>query len=240
MNGKKTLLNKFKPGIGMSIFVLFFLPLLLFLGSWQVTRGIEKSNLVAYHDFNKSLPPILLEDLEGLAANDRLYRNMSLKGRYLKETYFLDNRVYRQESGYEVFTPFLANNNQVFLINRGWAHKEEVKQPNKLSALKETNIEGLIAPFNRFGLSLVAVSQDNNWPKIVQELTLERVQYDLIKKYEIQPTVIHLSAGSYGAFEPVWRPSIMNPSRHYGYAVQWFGLALVLLISYIYFGYRKK
>ena len=70
MNGKKTLLNKFKPGIGMSIFVLFFLPLLLFLGSWQVTRGIEKSNLVAYHDFNKSLPPILLEDLEGLAAND--------------------------------------------------------------------------------------------------------------------------------------------------------------------------
>ena len=52
---------------------------------------------------------------------------------------------------------------------------------------------------------------------------------------DIKEVVIQLSAGSQGAYEPIWLPAEFKPARHYGYAVQWFGLALVLAGSYIYF-----
>ena len=77
------------------------------------------------------------------------------------------------------------------------------------------------------------------WPKLVQELSFQQALRDLSPEYNPQPAVIQLSAGSPGAFEPIWKPTIFKAARHYGYAVQWFGLALVLLISYIYFGIQR-
>ncbi len=55
----------------------------------------------------------------------------------------------------------------------------------------------------------------------------------------LHEAVIQLSAGSVGALEPVWSPTSFKPSRHYGYAVQWWGLALVLVTSFIYFGFKR-
>jgi len=48
-----------------------------------------------------------------------------------------------------------------------------------------------------------------------------------------------LSAGSSGALEPIWKPVDLKPSRHYGYALQWFGLAIVLICSFFYYGFKK-
>ena len=38
-------MRKFKPGKAMTVFVVFFLPVLLALGAWQVNRGIEKQEI---------------------------------------------------------------------------------------------------------------------------------------------------------------------------------------------------
>ena len=74
------------------------------------------------------------------------------------------------------------------------------------------------------------------WPKYVQQLDYEIASRDLGR---VQDEVLQLSAASVGSFEPIWKPVELQPSRHYGYAVQWFGLALVLFASYLYYGYRK-
>jgi len=106
--------------------------------------------------------------------------------------------------------------------------------PNKVK------IQGLYTPFKRFGLSLSTEIPSFGWPKLVQELSFQQALNDLSPEYNPQPAVIQLSAGSPGAFEPIWKPTIFKAARHYGYAVQWFGLAIVLLISYIYFGTQKE
>jgi len=230
------ILKNFKPGRGMSIFVIVFFPLLLFLGTWQVVRGLEKQDILDRYDFNRSLIPVEANQLSNEDIESNYYRTVSLEGQFMQQSYLLDNRIYRQKSGYEIFSLFHSNSNTYFLINRGWTDKEKIAEIN---LPKKVRIQGLYTPFRRFGLSLSAEPFVNGWPKIVQELSFEQALRDLSPEYSPQPAVIQLSAGSPGAFEPIWKPTIFKASRHYGYAIQWFGLALVLLISYIYFGTER-
>ena len=90
----------------MALFFIFFFPILLYLGAWQVQRGIEKNAMWDLHDLNKSLPPMEETEMSLLAKEKRDYRNITLTGKYLPKTYFLDNRIYRQTAGYEVFSAF--------------------------------------------------------------------------------------------------------------------------------------
>ena len=230
------ILKNLKPGRGISIFVIIFFPLLLVLGTWQVIRGLEKQDILDRYDFNKSLIPVEANKLSNEDIESNYYRTVSLEGQFMQQSYFLDNRLYRQKSGYEIFSLFQSNSNTYFLINRGWVDKKETIETE---VSKRVRIQGLYTPFKRFGLSLSSEPSVNGWPKIVQELSFQQALRDLSPEYNPQPAVIQLSAGSPGAFEPIWKPTIFKAARHYGYAVQWFGLALVLLISYIYFGIQR-
>jgi cytochrome oxidase assembly protein ShyY1 len=37
-----------------------------------------------------------------------------------------------------------------------------------------------------------------------------------------------------------WRPGGMTPERHFGYAVQWFGLALTVIVVYVVLLVRNR
>lgn len=222
----------------MTFFVMFFFPILIFLGSWQVSRGIDKTDIVEKHYMNKSLPVINEKEMSVMNEDNLKYRTVSLYGEFGQESYLLDNRLYRQEAGYEVFTTFETSENSVFLINRGWISKEDFNYDEDI-LLKEKgiSIQGLLSPFTRFGLNLVDESYEDAWPKLVQQIDYEAAKKDLGSN--INNSVIQLSAGSSGALEPIWKPVDLKPSRHYGYALQWFGLAIVLICSFFYYGFKK-
>ena len=222
----------------MTIFVMFFFPILIFLGSWQVSRGIDKTDIVEKHYMNKSLPVINEKEMSVMNEDNLKYRTVNLYGEFGQESYLLDNRLYRQEAGYEVFTTFETSENSVFLINRGWISKEGFNYDEDI-LLKEKgiSIQGLLSPFTRFGLNLVDESYVDTWPKLVQQIDYEAAKKDL--GANINNSVIQLSAGSSGALEPIWKPVDLKPSRHYGYALQWFGLAIVLICSFFYYGFKK-
>ena len=233
--------SKFKPGKAISIFVLFFFPLLILLGVWQVNRGIEKGDLLALYASNKSMHPMKEEDFFNLNISNNKYRNLFLSGEYLPKVFFLDNRTYRNKAGFEVFSLFQTKKNNIFLINRGWSDKKIIK--DKLLYKPPTGtvqIEGLNTPFHRLGLEIKSSFSDLlKEPLVFQELTFKKVLNFLDKGMSLNPVVIQLSVGSPGAFEPIWKPALFRASRHFGYAAQWFGLSLVLLILYVYFGVRQ-
>jgi len=231
-------MRNFKPGRAMTFFVVFFFPILLFLGSWQINRGIDKQETWTLNNINKSLPVMSENEALSINFNKAVYRSVFLEGRFGKESYLLDNRLYKQEAGYEVFSIFESINNNLYLINRGWISKENYNHAEVPLIGSRTSIEGIYSPFRRFGLTLSDKVESQSWPKKVQELDYERAVSDL--GFEIKKAVIQLSAGSPGAYEPIWLPTEFSPSRHYGYAVQWLGLAIVLMGSYIYFGYKKE
>ncbi len=229
-------MSKFSPGKLMTAFVVFFFPILIYLGSWQVMRGLEKKDIVNQHYENKSLPVISEKEMATLNSENLIYRTVNLEGEYQSESYILDNRLYRQEAGYEIFTAFETSEKNLFLINRGWVSKEDYENGTEEAEGKVT-IQGVLSPFKRFGLNLVDQIYLNGWPKLVQQVDYETTKNDIGNS--INESVIQLSAASAGAFEPIWKPVDLKPSRHFGYALQWFGLALVLICSYFYYGYKK-
>ena len=231
-------MRKFKPGKAMTFFVVFFFPVLLVLGAWQVNRGIEKQEIWEVHNFQKSQPVIDELDALGMNNSEAIYRSVFLEGRFGEETYLLDNRTYRQEAGYEVFTIFRTAEKNSYLVNRGWVSKNKIDFKNETKESKRTSIEGIYSPFRRFGLDLSEAVVSSSWPKVVQELDFDIASFDL--GLDLKRAVIQLSAASEHAYEPIWQPAEFSPSRHFGYAVQWFGLALVLIISFMYFGFKKE
>ena len=220
----------------MTAFVVFFFPILIYLGSWQVMRGLKKKDIVNQHYENKSLPVISEKEMATLNSENLIYRTVNLEGEYQSESYILDNRLYRQEAGYEIFTAFETSEKNLFLINRGWVSKEDYEKGTEEAEGKVT-IQGVLSPFKRFGLNLVDQIYLDGWPKLVQQVDYETTKNDIGNS--INESVIQLSAASAGAFEPIWKPVDLKPSRHFGYALQWFGLALVLICSYFYYGYKK-
>ena len=222
----------------MTAFVVFFFPILIYLGSWQVIRGLEKEDIVNKHYENKSLPVINEKEMTTLDLENLIYRTVNLEGEYRSESYILDNRLYRQEAGYEVFTAFETSEKNIFLVNRGWVAKENFNYDEDIKSSKDTvSIQGILSPFKRFGLNLINQKYLDGWPKLVQQVDYEATRNDLGAAINI--SVVQLSAASIGALEPIWKPVDLKPSRHYGYALQWFGLALVLICSYFYYGFKK-
>ena len=222
----------------MTAFVVFFFPILIFLGSWQVIRGLEKEGIVNQHYENKSLPVISEKEMNSLNFENLVYRTVNLEGEYRPESYILDNRLYRQEAGYEVFTAFETSEKNLYLINRGWVAKENFNYEENINFNKGVVIiQGVLSPFKRFGLNLINQKYDDGWPKLVQQVDLKATRSDL--GADVSNSVVQLSASSIGALEPIWKPVELKPSRHYGYALQWFGLALVLICSYFYYGFKK-
>ena len=71
----------------MSILLLFFLPLLLSLGAWQVVRGFDKQDILDQYDFNKSLAPIESYELSKEGKEKNYYRTVSLEGQFMQESY---------------------------------------------------------------------------------------------------------------------------------------------------------
>ena len=221
----------------MTCFVIFFLPILLYLGYWQISRGFEKKAIWEAYSINKTLPPILEKELTLYKKEDLFYRSIVIQGSYINDSFLLDNRVYRSKKGYEIFTPFKSEDQAVYLVNRGWTNNYS-DHPFKAPEGRHL-IEGIISPFNKYGLNLSKVETEKSFPVVVQELTHSSASKLLGNNLSIEKIVIQLSAASKGSFEPIWGPTELKAPRHWGYAAQWLGLALVLVILYFYYGYKE-
>ena len=222
----------------MTCFVLFFLPILLYLSYWQISRGVEKKEIWETYSISKILPPLIEKELLSNKVELLFYRSVVIKGSYIEKSFLLDNRTYRKEKGFEVFTPFKSDNNRVYLINRGWTNG--VEELGFVAPVGSQQIEGVVSPFNKYGLDLSKEKTPDSFPIVVQELTHPLASSLLGENINIEHLVIQLSAASRGAFEPIWGPTEIKASRHWGYAVQWLGLALALLGLYVYFGFKQS
>ena len=69
-------MSKFSPGKLMTAFVVFFFPILIYLVSWQVMRGLEKKDIVSQHYENKSLPVISEQEMTTLNSGNLIYLSL--------------------------------------------------------------------------------------------------------------------------------------------------------------------
>ena len=226
----------FLPALWPSVATLVLLPMLTGLGVWQLERAAWKQQLVDTHADNASQPPFRLESL--LADGEiEQYRRVAVLGRYdLDHQLLLDNRIQNGRAGYHVLTPLhLAESDTVVLVNRGWVPVGPDR--SVLPALPGTADEVVVnatvklPPEKYFRLDSVEEA-NTGWPQVVQQLKpgmlAERLGLELL------PLVLLLDVNDEYGFVREWKAVYgVTPDKHRAYAMQWFTLALVLLLIYV-------
>ena len=230
----------FRPSLWPTVATLLLLPLMTGLGIWQLERASWKQELVDMHEGRGRLSPIgLVAASEG---GDLQYRRVFARGHYdMEHQLLLDNRTFNGHAGYHVLTPLkLADLGKVVLVNRGWVPvgSSRAVLPEIPGTYGEVLVDATIKlPPKRF-FRLGEMDEPNTtWPKVVQQLQLDSLGQMLGVKLE--PLILLLDKEDQFGFIRDWKPVYgVTPEKHMAYAVQWFTLAVVLLM--IYLGVNSK
>ena len=209
------------------------------LGIWQLEREVEKRELLAQKAYRVSLPSLeaanLLEegDLEGLPVR--------LVGEYHEPVLLLDNKVLKGKVGFEAHQLFRDDTGLLFLVNRGFVpmgRTREVQPKFPKVHHEPADIRGRIY---QPGKQILLLNDQNplttEFPIIVQQIDVEKMNAAVGKP--IYPFVIRLEAGQFGALPRHWPGTVMSPETHRGYAIQWFSMALAVLIAWLFFSFSK-
>ncbi len=218
------------------LFILLF-PLLLSLGFWQFSRYAEKKALMEQFEKRFTEAPVSL-DIALQNQNPR-YRRISLSGYYDNQhTFLLDNRINNGQPGYEVFTPFTTQTGEIVLVNRGWISRGQDRSvlPEIPVYAELTRLQGQL--YKPLGKAFVLGHEtwSPQWPQRMQALDMERIQ-DLLGK-PLVPYFLVLDEQQSGSLNYFFKPVVMSPAKHMGYAVQWFLMAACLLILVVYRIYK--
>ncbi len=224
----KVLISNWKA----SLTFLLLLLLVLSLGVWQIDRGYNKKELENTFLERQSQP--VKEIKYNAFLESDLYRNVVLEGKYLEKIFFLDNRIHNGKLGLKVFSPFETTNNNLVLVSRGWIELEDRSKLPTINTTKNVlKLQGVLRPESQdFVLENEEMNNKNN-PILLQTVNLSELSNFLGKP--LSPYILELSELSESAFVKTWQPINLSSFRHFGYAVQWFGLAVVLIVGYVFF-----
>lgn len=229
---------EFRPGLWPSLIVTALLVLLIGLGFWQLDRAEQKRALLQGFKDRPAEAAIRLH--AGLEPRPEWrYRQTYARGTYdAAHQFLLDNRVHQGRAGYYILTPLrLANSDSMVLVNRGWVPQGRTRADLPELPVKSqgtVTVEGVIdfPAKNAFTLG-EGEDRASGWPKVLQ-----RVRYDLQASQlnsELLPLVVLLNPDQPDGFVREWTPiRTFGPARHIGYAVQWFALAVALVILFFW------
>lgn len=232
---------EFAPGLWPTLATLAVLPLLVGLGLWQLERAEWKQGLIDRHaamgiEAAHSVAAVLAE------GGDNAHRPVYASGQYdLERQLLLDNQLHQGVAGYHVLTPLRLAGGDTVLVNRGWLPVGASRQ--RLPALPgpdgAVQLRGRIArlPEKIFRLDS-AEEQHKGWPQVIQHIVFEDIEARL--GHAVQPAVILLDEQDAHGFTRAWKAVYSTPpAKHRAYAMQWFTLAVVLLLIYLGVNMRR-
>lgn len=225
-------MNKLKSNWKASLTFFCLLLLVLSLGVWQIDRGYKKKELENTFLERQSQP--VKEIKYNTFKNSDLYRNVVLEGKYLDQIFLLDNKIHNGKPGLKVFSPFQSINESLVLVSRGWIEFEDRSNlPMIKTERNALKIQGILRSESKDFILENDNMKKNTNPILVQTINLDELSNYLGKP--LSPYILELSELSKSAFVKTWQPINLSSFRHFGYAVQWFGLGLVLIIGYLFF-----
>ena len=209
----------------LDIFFIFFIFIVLSLGTWQVFRLNSKSQLIS--DLENNLKR---NSIDFNVDIDKEYTKVLLKKKNLKSKIFLYH-LNKGEIGFKVIVPYEVNSSLLVLVDKGWIRKDKINSI-KNSLLNDDIIEGYTKKIREKKL----FTPKNN----IKEDFLYSVEIDSLKKSlnkNIYPLlIIQTSKTKKDIIPNDYRVSLSN--NHLQYAITWYGLALFTIIFFLY--YRRK
>ncbi|WP_020565404.1 SURF1 family protein [Methylosarcina fibrata] len=222
---------------------LIFLPLLLALGFWQLDRAEQKRAWLEQQKLGLTAEVVRLSPATTEPPAALKFKRVEAQGRYDADHQFLlDNRISDGKVGYFVLTPFiLEGSGKAVLVNRGWVPSgpDRTKLPDLRIRQMPALVKGRINSFPGVGIKLEgAETPAAGWPSTVQV-----ANSDILSKrlgYPLFPFQIELDKDQPEGYRREWRSSdVMPPAQHVAYATQWFALAFLLSMLFVWFSRLK-
>jgi len=223
----------------MTLATLVLLGSFLGLGRWQWQRGEAKQEVWA--EYRRDAAP-MAPGTRGLDELPRFAR-VELRGRFAPERQFLlENRSHKGRPGYEVLTPFVTESGRWQLVNRGWlpftGYRDRLPDLGEITP-ELTRITGRVDELPAAGLASGRAPPNltQDWPRLTSFPTHSELQAVLGQKLERR--ILLMDPDLPGGHVREWQPPGLDPSRHFSYAIQWWGFAVVLLVLYFALNFRK-
>lgn len=241
----------------MIVLYLLVLAVMLSAGIWQLARAAEKRAVLDAAALAREAAPGAVPAVAESDAAARAFRRVAVRGRYLPERQFLwDNRTRQGQAGYEVITPLRlapgvagVGEPSVVLVNRGWVPLGTSRErlPDVALAADFTDVElSLVGLWSRPSRGFAggdAVEATDAWPRRLQYLDYTAIASALAEPVAagvLQPQTREQPLDRADMLPANWEPTLgIGPMRHYGYAAQWFAMALALTVLFIILNMSK-
>ena len=234
--------REFAPRPWAALATVPVLALFVSLGFWQIDRAEEKRNLVTEFAAGREIltvgPGVDIADLPR-------YQRIRLAGRYDPgRQVLLDNMPSAGGApGYRVLTPLIrADGGGIVLVDRGWVplgpSRDELPDVavHGGERLVSGRLDRLPVPGLRLG-SAAASEEEKEWPRVLNFPLRAEVEGEL--GVPVAERIMLLDAELPDGYERKWQPSAgFGPARHLGYAIQWFALALTLVVLFVVLSLR--
>ena len=223
------------------LFTLLGMGVTASLGKWQLGRASQKEALASQRLDREQMAPldwVEVRDAHRSGANLESWhdRKLTVEGHWIPESLlFLDNRPMAGRAGFYVLSLFRpAAGGPDVLVQRGWVPR---RLDDRTAVPEVPTPEGLVRVLGRVSpppSRLLDLGQDGSGP-IRQNVDLDA--YAALHQTEV------LSAAVL-QMEPVvpadnlkrdWARPDADVHKHYGYALQWFGLCLLMACLYVWF-----
>lgn len=208
------------------------LGMFISLGFWQLDRAGEKSLLAETYQLRSQSQPLPLLQAERTDSFGNLSR-VQTAGTFDNDIPFLLTfQFYQGQAGFEVVTPFRSDDGPLLLVSRGWLAPGPggtvpaiPPVPGHQQIQAQVHIPDVDIP--------PATVSDTSWPVRLSRLNI--AQAERLLGEPVYPYLLRLESGQPGALARHWQPPSITIRTHIAYAVQWFAIALaVLLAAFLY------
>lgn len=231
-------------------FMLALAVLCVFLGTWQVHRLAEKEALIAAVDQRLHADPIAVPPSSawaGLDLSQVNFQPVSLTGHYEDDqtvtvfTSLGEARGQFSGPGYWVVTPFVLTGGGTVFVNRGFVpqDKQEAAILGQLFSGDDTQktITGLLREGEHAGWFVPEADMSDRIEWVRDPGRLAKMVDPALGPFA--PFYVDLPSGLPGQLPQGGETVVSFPNNHFGYALTWYGFAMVAVVMLIFWLWRQ-
>jgi surfeit locus 1 family protein len=229
---------RFTPKLWSTVLAALVIVTMLQLGNWQLSRAREKESRQEQLDTLSREPAVALPEVP-VKLEEFQYRRVEARGVYVPaHTIFLDNKINQGAVGYHVITPLrIGNSSMHVLVNRGWIAAD----------LDRTKLPSIATPQGSVTVSGTATTASQKTLELSKEVVsgpvwanLDPQRYASITGLAVQPVMILQQDDLNDGLVRKWRRPDSGSAKNWGYAFQWFAMALAVLIIYLVLSVKRE
>ena len=213
------------------------------LGQWQDRRADAKIAIQDKLSARASAGPVIVGS-QLLPYAQVEYRTVKVAGQFVSGfPIFLDNRPLGGKTGYYLVMPFkIAGSDTHVLVTRGWLPRkpgEHDQRPDFATPAGTVVVTGVAKA------SMARVMQLGQPAAVKPQALLQNIDpagFAAATGLTVQPFFIEQSEPAVAGDDMVrdWPAPALGVDKHRGYAFQWYALAVMALLFFVFTGFKRE